>query len=408
MAIQKTDSELTIKLTQGLSMLPLIAPGSTIYYKKTTFSRLKIDDLVLYRQGSEFVCHRVVYKTARYLIAKGDNNLDSDGRIYPSQVVGKLTKVKCGRGIITPESVYLMQSSHYFKEINQINQVFSQAQLDYLFLKGLPLHLYFERSHPRRFYADCDVLIDGADLPKAVKILKKQGYVLAAKKLSPWRISPKRYEPELVFHKSINGFVVTFDLHQELVFMMTELGKLNWLYPRRLLDKLTALALATKRTISLRQQHYPILKANLLVLYLALHLFHHNFVGAARYQFLEKVISVERRSSRLKWPEFNQLIKQYSLQNYLNPVFTLLKKYYRVSIPINLAVTKLTKTNRLDIFSEKRRLSAGLTRFGNLFWLSSRPFSLRVLTFVDPTVIFTILWVTKQYLFGFKLFQKKP
>ena len=43
----------------------------------------------------------------------------------------------------------------------------------------------------------------------------------------------KDKESELAYYKIINGFMVTFDLHLEVVFMMTQLGRLEALYPQK-------------------------------------------------------------------------------------------------------------------------------------------------------------------------------
>ena len=388
-------------------MLPLIAPGSDITFKKVGFNQLSVNDLVLFKQYSQLVCHRLIYRTPDYLITKGDNNLNSDGRIYPSQILGRLIAIKYNRQVIIPESLYLAQSTHYLQEIILLNRTFNKANLNYLFLKGLPLYLYYEKAHPKRFYADCDVLIDKSDLTKAIKILKQHGYLWSKKSLAPLLGRMKRYEPELVFYKTIKGFTVTFDLHQELVFLMTELGQLNSLYPTDLHQQLTAEALKAKRLIKYGGQSFPVLSAKHLVLYLGLHLFHHNFTGAFRYRFLKKVISIEQKRNRLQWRELRRLIKQYYLQNYLNPVFSLLKKYYQVNCPLYIKTRKTINIKYLDIFSQQGRMLSGLTRFRNLFWLSPRPFWRRLLVFVNPLTLATAIWVVYQNVFSQKFFNKR-
>jgi len=397
---------------RGSSMLPLLKSGDLVYYQRINFSKLLINDLVLVKKQNFFFTHRVIYKTPKYVITKGDNNLESDGKVFPKQIISKVIKVKRGSRELTPESLYLIQSTHYLQEIVKINTAFAQKGLKYLFLKGLPLHLYYEKAHPRRLYADCDVLVNSKYLSLATKILKKHGYQQANKELSAGLKKIKNYEPELVFYKKLaSGFMVTFDLHQELVFQMTELGKLNNFYSQNMLSQFTSAAFFKKRLIRLNKASYPIFSANYLILYLALHLFHHNFEGAFRYQFLCEVIKKESGKARFSWAEVEMLIKKYRLQSFVYPVFVLLKKYYFAKLPSKFlqsikpqsqlqqkVVTRIIKNT--DIFSTEPRIKAGIRRFTYLFLLSPESLWRRVLVFFQPSVLFSILWVIKKRLYS--------
>ena len=384
----------------GNSMLPLIKSGDQLFFQARKFSAIKVNDLVLFKQSRQYTVHRVIYRTNKYLICKGDNNLEPDDKICQRQVLGVVIKIKQAKKTFALDTVYLLQSGFYLQEINRLKRCFDQNSLNYLFLKGLPLHLYYEGRHPKRIYADCDVLIKSGELNKAKTILQRYGYTQAKKTLVPFLAKINKYEPELVFYKNINGFTVTFDLHQELVFQMTELGKLNWLYPQSQLTRFTNEALATKRLVSLNNQKYPILSVELLIIYLGLHLFHHNYRGAFRYQFWQQVLHKEAARPSFSWTKTAKIMQKYQLKNYLSPAFMLLKKYYSIKLPSWL--TKGVKTPKVDIFSEKGRINSGLTRFWLLFHFSPRPLWLRFATFLDPVVILTGLWVIKQYLFRFQ------
>ena len=187
-------------------MLPLIRDRDWLQIKPTPFFQIKLNDIVAVWDKKQLVAHRVIYKTKRYLVTKGDNNNQSDGQIRPDQVVGRVINIKRHQNSFTPEAVYLMQSSHYLKEINHLNQAFSQAEIDYLFLKGLPLHFYYDKTYPRRLYVDCDILIKPSHLVIAEQILKNQGFVKVKKDLFGWQAKLKQYEPELVYCKIIHGF----------------------------------------------------------------------------------------------------------------------------------------------------------------------------------------------------------
>lgn len=371
-----------------------------VYCQKTSFARIKVNQIVVFEKHKKIITHRVIYKTPKYLITKGDNNLKSDSRIYPHQILGRVSKVKRAGRVLVPETMYLLQSGHYLQEINKLNRAFSKENLNFVFLKGLPLYQYYFGSHPQRFYADCDVLVRSKDLSKAKAILYYHGYIQGKKTLVPILDKINKYEPELVFYKTVNGFTVTFDLHQELVFQMTELGRLNWLYPQSQLTRFTSEALATERLVSFNNQKYPILSPEMLIIYLGLHLFHHNYRGMFRYQLWHWVLQKETTRPSFSWTKTAKIMQTYYLKNYLTPAFMLLKKYYSVKLPSWL--TKGNKTPKVDIFSEKGRISSGLTRFWLLFYFSPRPWWLRFVTFLDPVVILTGLWVIKQYLFRFQ------
>jgi signal peptidase I len=386
----------------GQSMLPILRPNDVVYFKKTPFLKIKVNDLIIFKKKNQLITHRVIYKTKKYLITKGDNNLNFDGKIYPKQILGKVYQIKRNGQIFKPETLYLIQSTYYFSEIVKIKKEFDKENINYVFLKGLPLHLYFEGKHPQRLYADCDVLIDKKDFQKAEEILFSFGYQKADTSLSSFQKKLQDKQVENAYFKTINGFAVVFDLHLEVVFMMTQLGKLEALYPQKLIDDLTEEFLKTKRKIKINNEPFLILDTCYLILYLALHLFHHNFTGAFRYDFLDKVIKKIKISIK-SWQEIALIIKKYQLNNFVFPVFFLLKKHYKTSVPplfirsiqpINPLTRKLiNKLTKINIFNDESRLRAGIKRFLYLFLLSPSPLWKKVLIFFNPQVIFAVFWV---------------
>ena len=426
-------------------MMPLLQPNDVIYYKKTTFVRCQPNDIIMVKKNHQLFTHRVIYKTKNYLITKGDNNLTSDGKIYPHQIIGKVYQVKRNGKIFNPESLYLLQSSLYFKEIIKIKTAFEMLGINFVFLKGLPLHLYFERKPPQRIYFDCDVLIERKDFKKAENILKKFGYKKAESALSSAQKTLKDKEIEASYYKIVNNFPVVFDLHFEVVFMMTQLGKLEAFYPQRLIDKLTEDFLREKQRVIIQNSNFYFLSSVNLILYLALHFFHHNFQGAFRLELLDKIIrsvnkrhserseeSSERSERKLRftrsfdsslrsslrmtgWESLLQKIKKYHLQNFVYPVFVLLKKYYKTPLPknffhqiepSNLQTLKLYNFKNLNIFDDEPRIKAGINRFKYLFFFSPNPLWKKALVFLNPQVIYSVLWTLKRRLFSFLPNQK--
>jgi signal peptidase I len=388
----------------GQSMLPILRPNDIVYFKKTPFLKIKVNDLIIFKKKNQLITHRVIYKTKKYLITKGDNNPNCDGKIYPKQILGKVYQIKRNGQIFKPETFYLIQSTHYFSEIVKIKNEFDKENINYVFLKGLPLHLYFEGTHPKRLYADCDVLVDKKDFQKAEEILFSFDYQKADTSLSYFQKKLQDKQVENAYFKTINGFTVVFDLHLEVVFMMTQLGKLEALYPQKLIDNLTEEFLKIKRKIKINNEPFLILDTCYLLLYLALHLFHHNFSGAFRYDFLDKVIKKSKISIK-SWQEIALIIKKYQLNNFVFPVFFLLKKYYQSPIsknffkkiqpkPLHNVYTMFTQfLHEINIFNDEPRIRAGIKRFLYLFIFSPSPFWKKILIIFNPQVIFAVLWV---------------
>ena len=143
--------------TEGSSMLPVILPKDGLYFKPITLHKLKTDDIIIFTLKDKLVTHRVIFKTTKYIIAKGDNNPFSDGKIFAKQIIGRVYKIKRNGKIFNLGDLYLIQSTVYFGEIIKIKKTLEKQKIDFLFLKGLPLHIYYEKKHPQRIYADCDV-----------------------------------------------------------------------------------------------------------------------------------------------------------------------------------------------------------------------------------------------------------
>jgi len=387
----------------GQSMLPILRPNDVVYFKKIPFLKIKVNDLIIFKKKNQLITHRVIYKTKKYLITKGDNNSNSDGKIYPKQILGKVYQIKRNGKIFKPETFYLIQSTHYFSEIIKIKKEFDKENINYVFLKGLPLHLYFEETHPKRLYADCDVLIDKKDFQKAEEILLKNHYQKAELHWSKTAKKMQKKELEATFYKKTNQFIITFDIHLQLVDLsIVHLGHFNELYPQKLIDDLTEEFLKTKRKININNEKFLILNTYYLILYLSLHLFHHNFSGAFRYDFLDKIIKKSKISIK-SWQEIGLIIKKYQLNNFVFTVFFLLKKYYKTSVPplfirsiqpINPLTCKIiNKLTKINIFNDEPRIRAGIKRFLYLFIFSPSPFWKKILIIFNPQVIFAVFWV---------------
>ena len=394
--------------TFGNSMHPLLLDGDILYLKKIKFSKIRVNDIITVKEGNHYFTHRVIYKDTQHLVTKGDNNAVTDSKVYPKNIVGIVQNVKRDKDIFNPDQLYLLQSSMYFGEIVKIKNILEENNIKYVFLKGLPLHLYLEKTHPKRFFSDCDILINPKDFPKVKKFLKKSGYLKVKNIFPNERKVKKNKESEISYAKNLNGLYVVFDIHFEIVFLMTKIGELDLLYPQKQVDLLTKEFMTEKRTIKILGENFQILSENYLILYLCLHLFHHNFRGAYRYDFIDKII----KNSTPDYKIITEVIKKYNLQNFAYPCFIMLKKYYKT--PIDRSMLHEIKPNKrllhyiknnifnIDIFNEEERLGSGTRRFKMIFFLSPYPIYRKALVFFNKEVLYSVFWVFYNKLKFFK------
>ncbi len=375
----------TLRISED-SMKPILLYRDVVFFKKSRFSRIGMNDIVCARKNRVVFTHRVIYKTKTYLITRGDNNLKSDGKIYPKNILGTVHKVQRNEHFFDIEDLYLMQSTLYFNEIIKLNKALKKAQIDFVFLKGLPLHLYFEGKKPRRIYADCDILVD--NFIRTEKVLKKLGYTI--ENMSEEDFWMKK-EKEISFYKIINGFPVVFDIHKEVVFVMLKAGNLNLLYTKSMTKELTHKFIKEKMDICVNGEIFPILKKENLFVYLCLHLFHHDFKGAYRYDFIKKVLD-----DKLDDTIIIQIISKFNLGNFVRPALTALDHYYNSQAARR--ILKLIKgENNKSSFTVKNIFDEDTFGSGNYFELAFRmspsPIWKKSLIFLDPQVVIQILKV---------------
>ena len=80
------------------SMKPTIKPGDWIILKAS--KDVKVDDIITYKQGKNFITHRVIESYSNSYVTKGDNNNSKDNPITQKQVVGKVIKILPKFGIL--------------------------------------------------------------------------------------------------------------------------------------------------------------------------------------------------------------------------------------------------------------------------------------------------------------------
>lgn len=403
MAIPLLVNTLTLK-TFGQSMQPLFRDGDVISIKKIPYKKIEIDDIVTFLRNKKLISHRVVYKTDKYLVTTGDNNFFVDKKVTPKQIIGKVVSVKRLEESILLDSIYLYQSSIYWRELALLNRFFKKNGINYLFLKGLPLHLFYGKKIPRRIYADCDLLVAKNDISQVEDLLTKLSY---KKEYENNRILPaflEKERSEITFNKLIKKVVVSLDLHTEVAFLMKSFGDLDPLYPKKLNEELTEEFFRSKQTVSIESEQFPVLSLPKLILYLALHLFSHNLKGHHRFEQLSFLL---RKQTNLNVLELAKDINVFKLNSYVYPVFILMSKYYKIKFPIAFLRSIAPDEGRL-VYIKRRVLSGnspfgieqkwdrGAARFKHIFYLSPNKLTNRVLIFFKPHIIYAIFWVMTQ------------
>lgn len=396
----KIHDSIRIIKTFGNSMSPFLIDGDILFLQKSSFYKLEVDDIITVKKRGKIFTHRVIYcyPNNAYVITRGENSFKSDGKIYAKQYLGKVVKVERNRKNFNPSEIYYQQSSIYLKEIFKVNESLYKNEVSFVFLKGLPLHLHYQKTIPKRVYVDCDILINPKDIQKVIIAFGRLGYSHHHNSLSNWHTKVKRKISEFSMLKKVGNLVVVFDIHLEAVFLMTQIDNSSIFYPQQLVHQMSIGFLREKKYITLETHKLPILSKEDLIFYLVLHLFHHNYKGTHRYDFLDFLIR-----SGFNEKTLIKNINTYKLQNFVYPVFLLLRRHYKTPLSrnsfssTNLSLAKKKFIDKIvsdiNIFEDGGRVKEGINRFKNLFFLSPNSFLKKVFVFFQPNIGFTLLWV---------------
>lgn len=370
-------------------MYPILRNNDIVYFKKIGFSQAKENDVLLIYKNSQFIVHRLIYKTRNYVITKGDNNDYNDGKISKRNIVGRAISIKRGRQCFNIKHFYLIQSSLYFKQTEIINQTLKNNGVDFIFIKGLPIYIHYFKKHSNRYYYDCDFLISSLNKKRVIKIMKKLGY----KKIQNDILNKEENYWQESYYKIVGGFPIIFDIHYQVSFLMTQINTLNHIYPLKLVDKLSKQIINNKKLVKINGYDYPIISKVNLVFLLLLHFFHHNYQNIYQLNKINKLIIA------LSKEQLNQLIvliKNYKVNKYLYPCFYYLNKYFKTSVSTfflgvftleNKQTINIVDRLKLNIFDNKNRIDAGIIRFKILFYLSPQPLITRIFIFINKKVI---------------------
>ena len=302
----------------GLSMSPLILPTDKPFIRKS--KSYKVNDIVAFRKDGRIIAHRIIYRFPNgTFVTKGDNNLKSDGIILKRDILGKVEKVLRNAQTVFLSHVYLSQSSTYLNELNLLNKSFKKTSTSYVLLKGLPIHLAHSGKIPKRLYFDADILVKRSSLSRVLRIFEKLDYqavepVLLGKKV--------RSYSQISFIKKVRPYAVAIDVHFSPAIGFTKALGFNKLIPST--TAYTNNLFKNAKELGVGNNLFPMLIKEDLLLYLLLHLFHHNFQGIHRMELIRDMVRKDK-------PDMNKVLikaKKYGYGHFIYPSILTFNNYF--------------------------------------------------------------------------------
>ena len=376
----------------GSSMEPLIKNGDIIFFKRNKLREIKDNDIIVAKKGPIYLTHRVVYKTNSYVITKGDANKIPDGRIYKKQIVGKIYQIQ-RKGITYPlNALYVIQNLAYLKTIEYIKANFDQKKIDHLFIKGLPVYLFYTNQMPERKYADCDILVQEKDFERAKKLLLSNGF--RVKKKSGFLanfLAPHLMEED--FSKEENHYPVTIDLHKRPFSYIRKLDFPNSLFPKKLIDSFSRDMFSTKRLVTIGSMKIPIPQRDYLLLFLAVHFFTHTMKMSHRLWLIKEIIKKDYQT-RPAWNSFIELVSTFKMGFMIYPAFYYINRLYGATIPESV-IKRIKPAGNLEkvygfksqlVFDERVDFFRILNKFYISWIFSPQPLLRRFTLLISPSL----------------------
>lgn len=387
-------------IAAGQSMAPLILPGSRLFIKFCSRNKIKIGDIVFFKQGDDFLTHRLIYKSKRLWLTKAETAPLPDKSIKPSQVLGKVTKIERNGKVSPPKALIKIQNLFYLKEFLRLNRLFWENSLKVINLKGISLSQILGEKLPNRFLSDLDFLVQRKDFPKVARILRSLGFRMKKQKGVPdfhYR-EPYPIHQEITFKKG-GAFTLTVDIHQEPVGSTQ--GKLNPL-PLDKNQKIAQDLIKRARLAKKKGGGFWALEENDLLFYLCLHhFFHHNCRGIEQLANIARVIE----KLPIDWEIFSRKVKGYSLENYLYYPLLLAKNLLKAKVPKKILdefKPKSIFSNLVPLFINQKNIFRPRSNITQLEETNKENIVLRFLI-IDKPFLWKIWYLTRpRVLFGFR------
>lgn len=80
----------TVVSIAGRSMYPTLHNGERVIISPVVYDELTIGDLIVFHDGGNIICHRLIRKAHGRLTLKGDTNLWADPPVFWDQALGRV------------------------------------------------------------------------------------------------------------------------------------------------------------------------------------------------------------------------------------------------------------------------------------------------------------------------------
>lgn len=379
-------------------MEPVLHDGDIVYFKQIPFKKIQVDDICVIKKHSFYITHRVIFTSEKYIITKGEHNILSDGKIYPKQIIGKVYQIKRSRHTFPVESLSIMQNSAYLQEMGRIANLFKKNNIEFVFLKGLPIFLFYTRQKPRRLYADCDILVSEHDFNTAKALLLHSGYMQYEHSGYFSRLLHSR-QMEEDFYADRAMCRIALDVHARPFSYIRKVDFPDSLYPRTLMDMFTRELLRTRRWVSVHTAKMPIPDRNYLLLFLSIHFFTHTMKMVHRLWLIKEIIRKDKKTKK-SWVSFFALCNRYKAGFMVYPAFYFINKLYKRPIPQFVISTLKPKNSNTDrvyqlktsaVFDERISISRILNKVTISWVFSPQPLYKRLFLFFSPSMFLLTL-----------------
>lgn len=298
-------------------MYPVLTDGEEIKIVRRIFQDVKPHDWVAFTKDGNLLVHEVLFKSKKYLVSWGVNNIRTDGVIRENQVIG----------IVDKRQIWRRWHLIYLAEAKSLLHDFEMAGIKNLILKGPPWQIAKYGFLLDKPSSDIDWLVDNSQFGVVKKILKGRGFRLHKLR---W-IKKAFYQgeiprvSEMSYVKKILGTNLTIDLHLQAV----REAMTAW-YKEPItgenMSQLTDYLLGRR----VRERKWPVLPNNENLFFLCLNLMF-NHAGRGVYQLASIAHIIDRRG--MDWKKLEQLAKKYQVKSYLYFPLLWASRIYKVKIP---------------------------------------------------------------------------
>lgn len=384
--------------TFGNSMYPLLRDGDIVYYTSIRKEDIRVDDILVIRCNDRYITHRVVNVIRGEIVTKGDNVSCADRCNKVSEIIGIVYQVKRGELVFPISHLYKLQGKIYKQELQKVIKLLDELNVSYVVVSGLPVYVHYEKKYPNILNLDCDILMNGKALRPLTSQMNELGYDLHEGFFS----GSRKLKYTFIKKKSVYRVVINFYTLPPIGISNSDIIK--YIYGSHLRSQLAKEMISQSEITWSMGFPVKLLKREMLILSIALQIFHHNFEGYFRYVLLSKLITTFYKDNCM-WDKSVSLIKKYKLDFIVYLVFRLLIIHFDTQIPFcvieRIQPRRFLKTfirvyEYRNIWQRHSRFMSVFLRFISISVLSQTPWYKKILFVFDKSVYKQVLSIISQ------------